>query len=102
MSSLYIFTEDVVRGLNEQGYRILGSVSPIDNYFVNPATGEVAHEFTTAGGTRLFFDKLPQSDIFAILVACVRYERRGSEPAPVRELADDRMGALFPGWKLGG
>ena len=88
--------------LLKQGYALLGMVSPIDSYFVNPHTGEVAHEFTTAGGTRLFFDKLPQPDIFAILVACIRYERRGSEPAPVRELAEARMNALYPdGWVVG-
>ena len=100
--SLHITASVTSQVLTEQGYYLLGSVSHIDSYFVNPSTGEVAHGLTTGGGTRLFFDRLSQSDIFAILVACVRYERRGSEPAPVRELAEERMRALYPdGWVIG-
>ena len=69
--SLHITASVAVQALEEQGYFSLGMVSPIDSYFVNPQTGEVAHALTTGGGSRLFFDKLSQSDIFAILVACI-------------------------------
>ena len=99
--------EEHAQVLGEQGFISLGMVSPIDSYFVRPSTAELAHGMRIGGQMRWFFDRMSQSDIFAILFACLRYEQTqkellGEDPpwAFLRREAEARMRELFPNFSL--